>query len=223
LYDAFVSAVARDMQNGVLLDIGAGFILPVARSHGLPPTVTAIGLDISESAMRRNADIEHRVVADACLTWPLADASADLIISRSVLEHLKDTDAFARECHRVLKPGGVSIHLLPGRNAPFAVLNRLLPSAISRRLLLWAFPESKEELGFPAFYENCAFPDIRNLFERHGLIVEGIYFRYYQSTYFMVFFPAYLLSVVYDLLVWKLGIKRLSSQLLLVVRRAESG
>ena len=219
MYDAVVSKVAHDMQASVLLDIGAGFIFPVAHSEGLPPTVTAIGLDISESALRRNKDIGCGVVADACLSWPFADASVDMIISRSVVEHLKDTEAFARECHRVLKPGGVSIHLLPGRNAPFAVLNRLLPSGISRRLLLWAFPETKDELGFTAFYENCAYPDIKNLFERNGLIVENIQFRYYQSTYFFVFFPAYLLSVIYDWLIWKLGIKRLSSQLLVVVRR----
>ena len=196
-------------------------MLTAAHNDGLRHRIKTIGLDVSESALQRNPDVDYRLVADACLRWPFADASMDMVVSCSVIEHLRDTEAFARECRRVLKPGGVSIHLLPGRNAPFAVLNRLLPRRISSRLLLWAFPEQKEQLGFPAFYENCAWPQIAELFQRNGLSVEKVYFRHYQSTYFFVLFPVYLLSVIYDLIIWKLNVKKLSSQILIVVRRPE--
>ena len=63
------------------------------------------------------------------------------------------------------------------------------------------------------------FPQITELFERIGLSVEFIRFRYYQSTYFVRLFPAYLLCVLYDILVWKLGIRKLCSQMLVVVRQ----
>jgi SAM-dependent methyltransferase len=121
-----------------------------------------------------------------------------------------------RECRRVLKPGGFCVHLLPGRNAPFAILNRLLPKKVSRRLLDWAFPHTKEELGFPAFYENCTYPEIVKLLESSGFSIEGVFCRYYQSTCYAAIFPIYLISVLYDLLIWKLAARRLSSQLLAV-------
>jgi len=204
------------LEGGTILDIGAGFITPAGGGKELRGDVKIIGLDVSHTSLRRNPDVDYRLVADACMQWPLADSSVDMIISRSVIEHLEDTRAFASECRRVLKPGGYSVHLLPGRNAPFSLLNRLLPRAVSRRLLDWAFPEKKDELGYPAFYNDCAFPDIEHLFEDQDLSIEITHFRYYQSTYYVACFPIYLLSVLYDLMIWKLGVKRLSSQLLVV-------
>jgi len=221
LYAQRVSEFANRLRGGCLVDVGAGFILPAARYGQLDRRMSTLGMDISEAALRKNRDVGQRLVADACQTWPLDDACADMVISRSVIEHLYDTEKFASECRRVLKPGGRSVHLLPGRNAPFSVLNRLLPNRVSQRLLYWAFPHKEEELGFPAYYQNCAYPAILELFARHGLEVESVEFRYYQSTYFSVFFPAYLVSLAYDLLIWKLGIRRLSSQLLVVLRRVD--
>jgi hypothetical protein len=140
-------------------------------------------------------------------------------VSRSVIEHLADTRTFADECSRVLKPGGHSVHLLPGRNAPFSLLNRILPKSLSRRLIDWVFPEKKELLGFTAYYQDCTFDGITRLFRDRGLAIEQVFCRYYQSTYYGSFFPLYLVSVVYDLLAWKLDIRHLSAQLLIVVRR----
>ena len=182
VYQQMVLYLAQRLESGTIMDIGAGFIAPVSGATGLPSGIDVIGLDLSHEALANNLDVDYRLAADACKPWPVADASIDIVISRSVIEHLQDTETFARECHRVLKPGGYSVHLLPGRNAPFSLLNRLLPNSIANRLLLWAFPDKIDELGFPAYYQNCSYPKLVRLFEDNGLELELSRLRYYQAS-----------------------------------------
>ncbi len=46
---------------------------------------------------------------------PYADDSFEVVISSSVLEHAQNKVEFFREIHRVLKPGGHALHMLPGK------------------------------------------------------------------------------------------------------------
>jgi len=46
-------------------------------------------------------------------TLPFADESFDAVFSSSVLEHVHHVNEFQREIKRVLKPGGIAIHILP--------------------------------------------------------------------------------------------------------------
>jgi SAM-dependent methyltransferase len=45
--------------------------------------------------------------------WVYPDSSIDFVISNQVLEHVKDLQHFLSEVGRVLKDGGVSVHLFP--------------------------------------------------------------------------------------------------------------
>ncbi len=47
---------------------------------------------------------------------PVADASQDFVIASHVLEHLAEPIGFLAEIHRVLRPGGVAMVLLPDRH-----------------------------------------------------------------------------------------------------------
>jgi SAM-dependent methyltransferase len=49
---------------------------------------------------------------------PFADGSFDHVVSAQVLEHVSDLDAVFAELRRVLRPGGVSVHLYPGHWTP---------------------------------------------------------------------------------------------------------
>jgi SAM-dependent methyltransferase len=44
---------------------------------------------------------------------PMPDHTYDVIIAGEIIEHLVDTDSFAQEIHRVLKPGGYAIITTP--------------------------------------------------------------------------------------------------------------
>ncbi|HSQ58923.1 MAG TPA: class I SAM-dependent methyltransferase [Acidobacteriota bacterium] len=69
-------------------------------------------------------------VHDATKPFPLPDASADIVFSSEVIEHLHDGAAFVRNAARVLKPGGVLFLKTP--NDDFNRLeNRLNPHHVN--------------------------------------------------------------------------------------------
>ncbi|MGI8558823.1 MAG: class I SAM-dependent methyltransferase [Solirubrobacteraceae bacterium] len=98
------------------------------------------GVDVSAAAVQavteRYPDLDARV-ADV-LELPFADASFDVVVSNSTLDHFK-THAMLRRAHaelaRVLRPGGELIITLDNRENPIVAL-RTSPSldSIQRRL-----------------------------------------------------------------------------------------
>jgi SAM-dependent methyltransferase len=96
---------------------------------------------------------------------PFRDGSFDLVFSHSVIEHVVSAEGYLRECHRVLRPGGVlylstaptlslagahlprllvpvPLHLLIGRAAAFRTFRFLA------RRLPWLLKEPKEANTF---------------------------------------------------------------------------
>lgn len=53
------------------------------------------------------------IVADITESIPLNDAVCDIVILSNTLEHLKNPMATLRECHRILKKGGLIIGTVP--------------------------------------------------------------------------------------------------------------
>ena len=73
-----------------------------------------IGVDISAAACAHAHEkygLETRV--GSAETMPLGDGEVDVVVSFETIEHLHDVNAFIRECHRVLSPGGTLIISTP--------------------------------------------------------------------------------------------------------------
>ena len=76
-----------------------------------------IGLDVSRTRLDPLGDgktdgWEFRE-ADLNGLFPLADASADVVIANQVIEHILDPVKFSREIHRILRPGGRCVVTTP--------------------------------------------------------------------------------------------------------------
>jgi ubiquinone/menaquinone biosynthesis C-methylase UbiE len=222
LYKFQVAELLNSRPAQVVLDVGGGKDCPFLPYVNQPQTHLIIALDSSEEELRRNRRLQDRVVADAAAHgFPLRDGCADLVVSRAVVEHIRDNSALFESCARVLRPGGAMIHAFPGRFAPFALLNRVLPNRLVRRLVRYLLPEWAEEenYGFPAFYDRCYFSAVKQQLEHNGFINARFILSYYQSMYFSYFLPVYLIMLVYDLVAWGSGIRNLASGILVTAER----
>ncbi len=69
-------------------------------------------------------------------------------------------------------------------------------------------PESEGRLGFPAYYDRCYASAMASLHEGAGFEVVQTRVSHYQSEYYAFFVPAYVLSSMYELLLYGAGAKR---------------
>lgn len=138
----------------------------------------AVGLDLearfrgsgTRLASEKRVDRVAFVQGDGA-RLPFPDACFDVVFSHSVIEHVASAEAYLRECHRVLRPGGVlylstapylslagahlprllvpvPLHLLVGRRRAFAAFCFLA------RRAPWTLRERKEANTFIALAEQ---------------------------------------------------------------------
>lgn len=220
LYKFEVADFVNRRPGQVILDIGGGKDCPFLPFVKEARTHLIIAVDSSAHELRLNPCLDSKIVADAASReFPFRDGSTDLIVSRSVVEHLHDNAMFFENCARVLRPGGAVIHTFPCKFVPFSLINQLLPNRLTRRLLAYFHPAWEDECGFLAFYDHCYFSAIRGLLYRSGFQNLRFTFRYYQSIYFDFCFPLYALMLIYDLLAWVLRIPNLACAILVTAEQ----
>jgi len=95
-----------------VLDIGCGFGYLGKLLIGTGNEV--YGVDIAEEALKKAAEdgIKTRV-ANVESEIPFADSSFDVVVAAEIIEHLRDTDRFLEEIHRILKPDGFLVLTTP--------------------------------------------------------------------------------------------------------------
>lgn len=173
IYGYYHEQVKADLREGIaILDIGGGKHCAFAGECRKFEGVKIIALDVSAEELAYNHDADEKIVADIAsgARVPLDDASADLVTSSSVLEHLKDLDIAFSEVSRILKPGGKFISELPCRFTFFAMINRMLPNWLARKILFSIHPEVKGFQGFKAYYDRCYYSALKKLLSKHGFI-----------------------------------------------------
>ena len=218
-YEKVVACYMNARPNQIILDIGGGESCPFAKYRDPSINARIIAVDVSGEAMKNNHDVDEKRVADVTDDLPFGNGEVDLIVSRTVLEHLQNPESFIAISSRILKRDGYFINLFPSKFAPFAFLNVMLPKKISTKLLSCFFPESRGLTGFPEFYKKCYYTAIKSLFEKHGLEIVNSYLSYYQSHYFRFFVPLFLVSALYEILLQAFGAKDLCAYVLVVARK----
>ena len=182
-----------------------------------------MAVDVAPEELASNRDVDETRVADIVHGLPFEDGEVQLIASRTVLEHVPDIDAFFRHAARVLVPGGLTIHLIPSRYSLFAIAARLLPFGPTKAVLHRLYPWTSEVVEFPVFYDRCYPSGIKESLKRNGFQHVRIEATYNQTDYFAAFFPAYLLCLLYESIVRRLGLRNLAAYMVVIAERAPGG
>jgi len=126
--------------NGRVLEIGGGTGWQAQALAAAGFAVEAI--DLPEGPYRSHRVFPVRDYDGAHL--PFADASFDAIFSSNVLEHVTELPTLLAECRRVLRSGGVCVHLMPTTAWRFwtSVVHYVwLPKAVLALLLRRSAPD----------------------------------------------------------------------------------
>jgi len=223
LQEAWAVTVADRMKQlpagSLVVDVGGGRSCLFAKDRAPDDGRRLLAIDISEEELAHNTDVDEKLVADVVEGLPLEDDSADMIVSKSVVEHLADSEAYVAEAARALRPGGWFINFFPSKWAPFSIANRALPEAVSQRLLYYVWPGSEGIVGFPTHYDNCSTRAMGRVLRGNGFDPIETRVSYYQSDYYTFFLPLYLVMVAYEVAISTLNVKQLAASVLMVARK----
>jgi 2-polyprenyl-6-hydroxyphenyl methylase/3-demethylubiquinone-9 3-methyltransferase len=162
----FLELLREDLRPGMaVLDVGAGR-KPTMRAEDRPQDVRWVGLDLSMAELQAAppGSYDEEVEEDVTRFRPELEGRFDLVISFQVLEHVKPLDTAIANMRRYLKPGGVLIVQMSGALCLQAVVNRVIPSSLSKKLLRRLTPNRPVSTIFPAYYHHCWSRPLRRIF-----------------------------------------------------------
>jgi hypothetical protein len=123
---------------------------------------------------------------------PIA-AAADMIISTTLLEHVKNNRNAIHRIYDALCAGGTTHHYIPSMHHPYSLLLRLLGPNLQRKLIALLRPEGLEVSGYPAFFDHCSPRRMQQVFEAAGFERINVKSFFRANDYFDFFLPGYLL------------------------------
>ena len=172
----FFSMIADLLEPGhTVVDFGAGrgnqaeargVVGALSRFKGR--CARSVGVDV-DPVVLENPYVDESYLIDADARTPLPDASADIVFSYAVLEHVADPAAFVAEVRRILKPGGWFCAWTPNKWGYVALGARLIPNRYHARLIRTVEPGGRDAHDvFPTVYRMNTRSAIRRWFGTAG-------------------------------------------------------
>lgn len=196
-YRVYERRVDSLLQPGVtLLDAGCGRTVPVLKNY-LGRAGRLIGVELVEFSEvppgieTHNADLAK---------LPLADGCVDLIMSRSVFEHLSDPDSVYREFARVLRPGGAVVFLTANLWDYGTMVARLVPNRFHAKIVRYVEGRAEEDT-FPTAFKTNTPSDVERLAANAGLKVESFQYLSQYPNYLMFNGALFFLGMCFEKLI----------------------
>ena len=131
---------------------------------------------------------------------PLPDACVDIIMSRSVFEHLTDPASVYAEFARVLRPGGRVVFLTANMWDYGTLVARLVPNRLHGKVVK-VVEGREEEDTFPTAYKTNTRADVDRLAAAAGLKVQDFDYLSQYPNYLMFNGLLFLLGTAYEKLI----------------------
>jgi SAM-dependent methyltransferase len=177
-----------------LLDAGCGRDLEFSREFS--DKVQVIGVDLEQKLDTRNERSPYALRGNLEIL-PFPNEYFDLIISRSVIEHLENPSRVFREFGRVLKPGGKVIFSTPNKWDYISIVAMMTPYTWHRKLVSKAVGVSEDDV-FPTLYRANTLSALDKHLRAAGLekrVLKGIN---HYPVYFMFSPILFRLGVLYE-------------------------
>jgi len=189
--------------TGTLLDGGCGYAAPVlVKYRGKAKRL--IGVDLVEFDTPI-ADVE--LVNSDLARIPIDDTCVDIVMCRSVMEHVENPAAVYREIHRVLKPGGVFIFLTGNLWDYAALVAKIVPNRFHPWIV--ARVEGRRERDvFPVQYKTNSRGAIDKWARQAGFEIRSFRYVGQYPTYFMFNGFFFLLATAYEKLLRRAKVLR---------------
>ena len=176
---------------------------------------TYIGLDVEE---RETCYVVYdQFIVDSIENE--LDQKFDLIISKTLLEHVENNKASYRAMYLGLNEGGEMIHYFPGKNHPFSVLTRIVGNKVQRFLIKRLRPHAEAVTGYKAYYDLCSYTPLKNYLDSLGF--KSTYIKPYwgAADYFAFFLPAYIVVSLFNRICEKLNLVYFASGLIATAKK----
>ncbi len=155
-HDHRAVAAAEALGDGPTIDVGAGSCF-----LALDAVQPYVAVDVTADVL---GEAERRVVADVT-ALPFRSSSAGTTTCISVLQYVLDVEAAVAELHRVTRPGGTAIVLVP--NIAFAGSVMML----ARGRFPWSSPLDSWRGGTIRYFTKH---DLLPMMQRHGFAVRAV-------------------------------------------------
>lgn len=183
-------------KQAVLLDAGCGRTAPVLRKF-IGRADKLIGVEVVPFT-----DVPpgiETITADLG-ALPLPDASVDVVMSRSVFEHLTEPQRVYAELARVLRPGGRVVFLTANMWDYGTLVARMVPNRLHGRVVK-AVEGREEEDTFPTAYKTNTRRDVDRLAAAAGLQVESFDYLSQYPNYLMFNGLLFLIGTAFERLI----------------------
>ncbi|HET9216319.1 MAG TPA: class I SAM-dependent methyltransferase [Terriglobia bacterium] len=196
-YRTFELEVQRLLRpEHTLLDAGCGRTAP-ALSRYKGKCKRLIGVDVVDFvADSFGLELLKHDIADL----PLESESVDIVMARSVMEHVDNPQKVYREIHRILKPGGSFVFLTANYWDYASLIAKLVPN----RLHPWIVSRTEgraEEDVFPVAYRTNTRYAVRKWAAASGFEVASFRYLGQYPAYFMFNGILFLLATAYEKLI----------------------
>lgn len=193
-YHAFEREVARHLRpEHTLLDAGCGRTAPILVNYR-GRARRLIGVDLVDFDVSiPGLELHHCDLG----SLPLEDECADIIMARSVMEHVTDPARVYTELHRVLKPGGHFVFLTANLWDYASLAAALIPN----RFHPWIVARTegrKEHDVFPVAYRTNTRGAVRRWANHAGFEIASFQYLGQYPSYFMFNGGFFLLATCYE-------------------------
>jgi len=138
-----------------VLDVGCGAGVEVVRFARAGAHIAGVDAAPSAIALCRQNVAQQRLTAPLAVAdgeaLPFAAASFDFVYAHGVIQYAADDDAVVKECHRVLRPGGLALFQVYNRISWLNALSKVMKTPLEHedapQLRRYSIPEFRARLA----------------------------------------------------------------------------